>query len=64
MENSTSNHHPHALRRAIYSALIAAAASVIGATLARPIVESFADYPSWLLPVIAAGIVGTLVMAL
>jgi MFS family permease len=64
MHKSSSDSNEYTVRRATYGGLIGAACGAVGAIVARPIVSVFADYEPWVLPAIAAGLVGGCVLAL
>jgi hypothetical protein len=52
---------PSLMRRAIYAAAFGALGGALGAIVARPLVAAFRDSAPWVLPVLAAALVGALV---
>jgi di/tricarboxylate transporter len=64
MDNSSNGDHKFLIRRSIYGAISGGVVGALGATFARPLVAVFRDSPPWVLPAIAAGLLGGLMLAL
>jgi MFS family permease len=62
MDDTGRTVQPLRRRHAIWSAIVAGGAGVLGAILARPLVGAFHDSASWVLPAMVAGILAALVL--